>query len=83
MQKSGMYKEELQAFLPNVGDELMRKPTMCNTTLGLERPKPQPCIVEYVNREHLWYKVRFVETGLTECYKYPEILTKGMNMPNG
>ena len=74
------YKEELQEFLPNVGDTLERVPTVYNSTIGLERPKPQPCIVEYVNREHLWYKVRFVKTGLTECFKVPEFLTKGMNM---
>ena len=61
--------EELRRQLPKVGDKRMEKPTgssMMSQTLG-----PEPCVVIEVNREHLWYRVRF-EWGGTECYKLPE-----------
>ena len=67
-------KENLQALLPKVGDSLMKIPTM-NKERGLKDPPPLPCKVEYVNRDHLWYQVRF-NNGYTECYKVPELETK-------
>lgn len=73
MQKAGLDKDAVRALLPNVGDVLIKKPYVYNATIGLERPKPQRCVVEYVNRDHLWYKVRF-EGGWTECYKAPELV---------
>ena len=71
MQKAGMDKEALRALLPNVGDVLIRKPHL-HKSLGIETPTPRPCVVEYVNRENLWYRVRF-DNGTYECYKVPHI----------
>lgn len=70
-----MDKEGYKALLPNVGGELIRKPHM-RTVLLAERPKPQRCVVVYVNPEHLWYRVRF-DSGIYECYKVPENLPPG------
>lgn len=66
-----MDKEACKALLPNVGDELVRKP-YSRQVLLTERPKPQRCVVVYVNRDHLWYRVRF-DSGIHECYKVPDI----------
>lgn len=73
LEKNPYSKEELQAMLPEVGDRLTRVPTYVK--MGWEQQQsatPQPCVVEYVNTEHLWYTVRF-ETGRTESYKVPEV----------
>ena len=67
-------KEDLQALLPEVGDRLMKKPTM-DKAAGMSDPPPLPCVVEYVHRDHMWYMVRFWK-GYTECYKVPEIEKK-------
>lgn len=63
--------EDAQAMLPEAGDELLRIPTL-HKSLGLTQSPLRPCVVEYVNREHLWYMVRF-EDGYTECYKVPAL----------
>ena len=34
--------------------------------------EPQPCVVTYVNRRHLWYEVKF-KNGIRECYKLPRV----------
>lgn len=78
MQKLGLTKDEVRALLPKVGDELIKTPTVYNTTIGLERPRPQVCIVDYVNREHMWYRVRFVETGMCESYGAYDMLNGGV-----
>ena len=69
-----MDKEAVRALLPNVGDELIEKPHL-HKSLGIGNPRPQKCVVVYVNREHLWYKVRF-NNGTYECYKAPSIIEK-------
>jgi len=63
-------KETAKALLPKVGDQLIRKPEM-HSSIGVADIHPMPCVVEYVNEEHLWYQVRF-EAGYTQCYKVPE-----------
>ena len=73
-----MTKDEIRALLPKVGDEMIKTPTVYNAHVGLERPRPQLCVVDYVNREHMWYRVRFVETGLTESYGALNLPEKGV-----
>lgn len=70
-------KEDAQAMLPQVGDRLILAPTL-HKGLGNTVAMPRPCVVEYVNREHLWFKVRF-DLGFTECFRVPEttVSTRG------
>lgn len=75
MQRAGMDKEATQALLPEVGDELMRTPNT-EKSWGMSNPRPRKCVVEQVNRDHLWYRVRFPDSGLTECYKVPDFCEK-------
>lgn len=58
--------EDTRAMLPKVGDRLILAPTLHK---GLKNCAmlPRPCVVEYVNEEHLWYQVRF-DLGFTECF---------------
>ena len=63
-------KEEAQAMLPQVGDTLVLAPTL-HKGLGNTLSMPRQCVVEFVNREHLWYMVRF-DLGFTECFYVPE-----------
>lgn len=58
--------EEARALLPRVGDRLMLVPTLHKKS-QFAVAYPSPCVVEYVHREHLWYKVRF-DAGFTECF---------------
>lgn len=62
--------EDARAMLPKVGDRLVLAPTL-HKGLGNTLSLPKPCVVEYVNEEHLWYKVRF-DLGFTECFHVPE-----------
>lgn len=64
-------KKQAQARLPKVGDHLTRVPKL-HKTLGMTTIEPQPCTVEYVHTQHLWYRVRF-PNGWRECYKVPEL----------
>lgn len=63
--------EFLQAKLPQVGDRLVEKPNL-GKSLGCCDVSPRPCVVTYVNPEHLWYMVEF-ENGLRDCYKLPKL----------
>jgi hypothetical protein len=64
-------KKTARALLPKVGDRLMRRPEM-SRSIGISDIPPRPCVVDYVNERHLWYRVRF-ETGFTQCYKVPAV----------
>ena len=64
-------KEYLMKTMPRVGDQLVRRPHL-HTSSFTGRPRPRACVVEYVNEEHLWYRVRF-ENGTSECFKAPYI----------
>lgn len=66
-----MTKEELRAAMPKVGDRLVKKPHL-HKSLGIENPRPMACVVDFVNEDKLWYRVRF-ENGTRECFKLPEI----------
>jgi hypothetical protein len=61
-------KQVLKNKLPKVGDVRMETPTAPQGCTYA----PQECVVVYVNEAHLWYRVRFVETGFHECYKVPQ-----------
>ena len=64
-------KKDVQNMLPKVGDKMKKRPTIIHLR-GLTQEAPlQDCVVVEVNREHLWYRVRF-ESGAHECYKVPE-----------
>lgn len=63
-----MTKEEIRNMLPRVGDRRMEVPTvMKGKSYSRE---PQPCVVVYVNRSHLYYEVQFAN-GVRESYKLP------------
>ncbi|MBR5878008.1 MAG: hypothetical protein IKY91_00550 [Akkermansia sp.] len=63
--------EEVRAAMPRVGDHIIRKPHMTKD-MSDRAPRPQKCVVDYVNEEHLWYRVQFAN-GTRECYKAPEL----------
>ena len=66
-------------MLPKVGDKMARVPTLYKSP-GMTDLPLLPCVVDYVNVEHLWYRVRF-ESGLRECYKVPELETRPKGRP--
>lgn len=66
--------DDVRAMMPKVGDELMRKPSYyygfySRYDMNVERP----CEVVYVHPKHLWYAVRFKNSGIIESYKLPDI----------
>lgn len=65
-------KDEVRAMLPQVGDELIRRPSW-SKHLGLCGSPPKPCTVVYVNTERMWFMVQF-EAGYRQCYKVPEVM---------
>lgn len=65
-----MDKAELMERLPRVGDRRMEYPTP--KAFDQAVPQRKRCVVVEVNRAHLWYRVRFADTGQHECYKLPE-----------
>lgn len=73
-------KEVLAASLPKVGDILMKSPHIVDSGggHGLIRFPKTKCVVTFVNTEHLWYEVQFLQEGITfrECYKVPELKTR-------
>ena len=69
-------KEEAQTQLPQMGEMLMKSPTIDETTASIgskSTTKPQRCVVVDVHPEHLWYTVMF-ESGFRESYKVPKLV---------
>lgn len=64
-----MNKYELMKKLPKVGDRRLEPMTILRERRA-DVP-PEPCVVVYVNQDHLWYRVRFLNAGWHECYKLP------------
>lgn len=58
----------LQGMLPKVGDKLIRRMDVGGAAVGLGKSRPERVTVTYVNREHLWYEVRF-PSGIRQAYK--------------
>lgn len=67
-----MDKQDARRLLPRVGDILRKAPTIVHLRGLSQEAKVQECEVVEVNRAHLWYRVRFHEFGIHECYKVPE-----------
>lgn len=65
-----MSKTIMSMTLPEVGDRLVRVMTATTWDLG-DVYKPEPCEVVYVNKTHRWFEVRFLESGVRECYNLP------------
>ena len=65
-----MYKTIVTTKLPKVGDRLFRCISDCSCD-SQYLYKPLPCRVVYVNIEHNWYKVKFDDIGIEECYGIP------------
>lgn len=61
---------EAREMLPQVGDILIRTRTSYNANGGYTHRRSS-CVVDYVNRKHLWYRVKFPD-GRTQRYKVPE-----------
>lgn len=56
--------------MPKVGDRMMRKMSMHNEW---KDDQPLRCVVTYVDKKKHWYQVTFIDSGVKECYKVPEI----------
>lgn len=69
--EKGIDHQEALRLLPVVGARMRKIPTILGYGSTEER-RPIWCEVVYVNRDHLWYRVRF-HGGTYECYKVPEI----------
>lgn len=71
-------KRDVRRLLPDVGDERMEVPTQDRVPNGApSKDRPLECTVVEVNRAHLWYRVKFKDTGLHECYKVPQLAPPG------
>lgn len=70
-----MTVKDARTLLPKVGDKRMEVPTVWKSSGCTEQANipPQPCTVVEVNREHLWYRVRFEDSGWHECFKVPRL----------
>ena len=64
-------KDELRAMLPQVGERRTEIMTSDNTA-QIDAPTAQRCTVVEVSEEHLWYRVVFDGTGISQCYKLPQ-----------
>ena len=56
--------------MPNVGDILIRK--MNAPSFGLDIHE-ELCVVDYVNRKHKYYTVKFLDSGVRESFKLPDL----------
>ena len=65
-----MAKTTITMELPKVGDILLRcmTPYACD---GKYLYIPMKCTVTYVNKKHRWYKVKFLDFDVEECYGLP------------
>lgn len=57
--------------LPNVGDRLIKLMSIGNLA-PTELFTPEECEVTYVNSDRNWYEVRFLKSGIRECYNLPD-----------
>lgn len=65
-----MRKTAMTMKLPKVGDRLVR----CISEYSCDSQylyRPLPCKVVYVNTKHNWYKVKFDDLDIEECYGIP------------
>lgn len=67
-----------QTLLPKVGDVRQEVPTigqMGGSTCANEWNTRCECTVVAVYPAHLWYRVKFKDSGFYECYKVPRLKT--------
>lgn len=53
--------------LPKLGDTMCKIPNTCDRRDPVR--ESAKCVVTYVNKEHKWYEVEFVDFGFKECFK--------------
>lgn len=71
-----MTVNDARTLLPKVGDVRHEIPTIFKTSsMNSIEAVPQECTVIEVNAAHLWYRVKFKDSGYTECYKVPRLKT--------
>lgn len=63
---------EIRETMPQVGDKLIRRPTLGKSLGFTEQAGPQECVVTYVHPQNLWYEVQF-PNGTRESYKLPDL----------
>lgn len=63
---------QAEQLLPAVGEKLRKTPAYLDDDHRRGR-SPRDCIVVEVNPLSLWFRVRFVNSGLHQCFKVPEI----------
>lgn len=66
-----MRQNDTSIKLPKIGDQLLQ--VMTSTLIGSKDDCPEPCVVIYVNKPKRHYTVQFVDTGIRENYKLPQI----------
>jgi hypothetical protein len=68
-------KKAARILLPKVGDVRREIPTIFKTSSSVNSSieTPKECTVVGVNTAHLWYRVKFKDSGFTECYKVPRL----------
>ena len=64
-------KDDLRRQLPPVGFRMRKRPYAGHENAEQALPLAW-CQVVYVNYRHLFYRVRFMGSGICECYKVPE-----------
>lgn len=65
---------EARNLLPRVGDKLRKIPANIHPPgCAVVAAEEEDCTVIEVNPAHLWYRVRFQNTGFIECYKVPRL----------
>ena len=56
--------------MPNVGDILVRKMNVPSFGLDIHE---EPCIVTFVNPKNKYYTVKFLDSGIQESFKFPNL----------
>ena len=65
-------KGQMEQLLPKLGDHLYRTPAFMEDEHHRNRHRRE-CVVIAVNTQAHWYRVRFVDTGLCQCIRVPEV----------
>lgn len=64
-------KKHDEMNMPKVGDRLMR--VMTSTNLLSSEDDAEPCVVVYASEPKRYYTVQFVNSGIKESYKVPNV----------
>lgn len=55
-------------MMPQVGDKLVKRMSVGDSSFGLGVVEPAECVVTYVNEAHGWYEVEFL-CGIRQGYR--------------